>query len=832
MVEVDESGWAPIHHAAAKNYVSSVERFVQTSGTEALEIMTEDGVGNTPLLVAVSSGSQQTVELLIQLGVNTGAVNSQRHGVIELCALHRHTELLDYFINLQIPQLNVYKNLITLVDSNNVRESFSAVLAIEAALANAMEGISDSRAGRLIEEGLVQVLLQVLEKNVGDDVKEHAIDILQNILKYDNVMKEITQCNGFHVLVHLIQEGPRKTVLRVMHVVDELASEQSCVEGLYAANAIPALVKLIASADSATLLETRNRDPILISAVHTLGLMAKANEDCKDALGHQEYLPVLVSLLKETESRKLLMVLSSALAHIVTKHQSNQDAFIRENGAAHLIEMEKSKHKVLQICAINLLNRLVEGNLNAQRNILESNGIGPLLSILKQTRTQHTQEAVSEALWAVAGTEEDIKRAIASKIGVNLLVEFLGSQSYKLHLIGTVGLSLLLQSPYDIRNSVASANGVLHLTRLLQSHRENVVTNAIQALRHMCLGVGNIPHRKTQAAIANSKGLKFLVVLMIKSRSELIQVEAACTVAAVVLGNSTTMELLYKSFGFSYVHILRLLYSANEEVRLLAGAALATFAFNSVSQQREIVDAGGVRWRHFEAFLQSGEESHRVHAAFQSIVLARIIPDQESANTSATGIKILVDALEHSSSAKTVALAADCVARLAHTRAGIPDALVSIDVIPILCQLLSSSSIQVQGCAAIALRYLSFNPQAERQLLKRCREEPHCMKVLLYYSQRHKMSSSFLERWRHLKDLGLPPIRNKDMFLRPTNGRTNNKQGHQFAVLRPEHAPALSEATSPWLNTTRHNSGKSPYISRVEIRKSPAEERLSPPLLP
>lgn len=54
----------------------------------------------------------------------------------------------------------------------------------------------------------------------------------------------------------------------------------------------------------------------------------------------------------------------------------------------------------------------------------------------------------------------------------------------------------------------------------------------------------------------------------------------------------------------------------------------------------------------------------------QSIVLSRIIPDNEPANITAIGIRTIVDTLERSQAHHTLALAADCVARLAHTRAG------------------------------------------------------------------------------------------------------------------------------------------------------------------
>ena len=74
---------------------------------------------------------------------------------------------------------------------------------------------------------------------------------------------------------------------------------------------------------------------------------------------------------------------------------------------------------------------------------------------------------------------------------------------------------------------------------------------------------------------------------------------------------------MHGNLDFSYVRILKMLYAADEEVRLLAGSALATFAYNSISQQREIADQGGVRFNCFVPFLRSSNEFHRCNAAYQ-----------------------------------------------------------------------------------------------------------------------------------------------------------------------------------------------------------------------
>merc|ERR1712038_2020120 len=157
----------------------------------------------------------------------------------------------------------------------------------------------------------------------------------------------------------------------------------------------------------------------------------------------------------------------------------------------------------------------------------------------------------------------------------------------------------------------------------------------------------------------------------------------------------------------SYVRILKMMYSQDPLVRLLAGAALAAFAYNSLTNQKEIAEQGGVRFNCFIPFLQSEDEFFRCNAAFQVVVLARIIPDEEQAISSAAGIKLLVDLLQDSKSNEIHSLSADCISRLAHTRAGVPAAFVSIEAVNLLCDLMGSDAEQVSGCAAIALSYLS-----------------------------------------------------------------------------------------------------------------------------
>ena len=87
-----------------------------------------------------------------------------------------------------------------------------------------------------------------------------------------------------------------------------------------------------------------------------------------------------------------------------------------------------------------------------------------------------------------------------------------------------------------------------------------------------------------------------------------------------MIGNTAAMEEIWSAgqhLEFSYTRVMKHLYSEDKAVRLLAGAALATFAYNNMTQQQIIAAEGGVRFSCFEKFLQSEEEYLRCNAAFQ-----------------------------------------------------------------------------------------------------------------------------------------------------------------------------------------------------------------------
>ena len=138
------------------------------------------------------------------------------------------------------------------------------------------------------------------------------------------------------------------------------------------------------------------------------------------------------------------------------------------------------------------------------------------------------------------------------------------------------------------------------------------------------------------------------------------------------------------------------------------------------------------------------------------MVLARVIIDRDQVSLTAQGVTLLVRKIA-SKDDNVVVLASSLLSSLAHTRAGIPDAMVTTGAIDELIQQLSSPNEQVRCSVAVALGYLTFNRTAERLLFSACRNTPGLYKKLMdNIGKNPKISPEFMEDFKRAKIVGLP----------------------------------------------------------------------------
>ncbi|XP_045192048.2 ankyrin and armadillo repeat-containing protein-like [Mercenaria mercenaria] len=801
MGDFDENGWAHIHHAANRGFPKSLERFVHAD-PDQLELKTSDDLGSTPFLIAVASGNLESITCLINLGAKIGTINNHNHGAVEICATKQYIELLEFFIEKNYEQLPVWKNLLRFLASESEEEAEAAGICLRTLTLKSSEGEINSHWEQLFKSGAVPTIVKVAKSTLNDDSKVPAFQVLLNIMEKQEVKEQIFSTGGIPAFVRLLKSQSSLTVQLSAQILKELAKVKEYADNMVQNNAIPSLLKVMQSAYD---------NEVMVEVVDALGNIAEASPQHQSAIGQLPgSLQSLIALYKDQKDKNLLFSLNKTVGKIAHQNQNNQNSLVDLGAAVYVVILCRTRNRELQLSSVEAIHRLAEDNPKTQRVILSERAQDHLMQLLKRTRAEALQEKTAMALWALAGDSLDEQRKMAEKMEVSLLIEFVNSLSENLHFIGSEGLGVLAQGPLNYQTEIANANGIHPLVRLLRSDKEYIVLSIIRTLRHLCVGVGYVPHKRNQTTISQSRGIKFLIALMVHSKDEMIQVESAVTLGCVSLGNQEILEEINGTIDFSYVRILKMMYAQHDVVRLLAGSALAAFAYNNINQQKEIAEQGGVRFNCFIPFLQSSDEFYRCNAAFQVVVLSKIIPDEEQALSSATGIKLLVDLLQDSQSDQILALASDCIARLAHTRAGVPSAIIAINAVEFLTKLLLHPAEQVRGCAAIALGYLSYTHAAERQLLNKCRNDQMLMKILLHYTKKSKVSPAFLEGWRHYKRIGLPPI---------SEGRTN------LVAERMSEPPPTPDSSIGLLDSSKSTSNIRASSSNLE--EAPLTDRTS-----
>ncbi|CAG5125020.1 unnamed protein product [Candidula unifasciata] len=747
MGDMNETGWSDVHTCAAMGYTKSIEKFVENDRS-LLEQETADHLRQTPLLVAVSRGQKEAVSCLIHLGAKVNVTNSHNHGVIEICALKEFIFLLRYFISLDLPDLPVWRHLLQMLGSDVDKEIAAAGKCLKA-LTQESDELKLAWIS-FLNNGGVPAIIKVARNSVQDHVKIPALETLVNLIDRSEIQKALVTSGGIPAFLALLKSTNLQVVQISTQILRELSRVPDFCENLVQNQAISHFLKVLHS--------TRDSD-ILVPVIESLGNLAQSSQKLQATVGSFPGLVAcLVSLFDTNGHPALILALTHAVSKIVVKDKGNQSAFV--NGGV--------TRQIVNVVMIHLRHREIQ--------MLENGANRLLMQMLKRSRAEFLQEKIAMALWALAGDSCETKREMANDIGVQILIEFVNSKSKELHFIGSEGLGVLAQGPLSQQEVIARANGVHPLVQLIRTSHEHIVLSVIRALRYLCLGVGYIPHEQNQQTVLQSGGVPILVALLAHSTNEVIRAEAAYTLASVSLGFKETLDEINQNLDFSYVRILKMLYSSQPLVQLTAGSALACFAYNSLHQQREIAIQGGVRLDCFLPFLKSAEEFYRCLAAYQVVILSRVISDEIQALSSATGIKLLVDLLKDSKSEEILALAADCVARLSHTRAGVPAAIVAVNAVDYLSTLLLSKSEQVRGNAAIALGYLSHDHKAERLILHRCRNDPYLMKVIKFYTKRLRLATTFTEGWQHYRKVGLPPIGAGRPSLVHSRSHRNNNQ--------------------------------------------------------
>ncbi|XP_067844278.1 ankyrin and armadillo repeat-containing protein [Heptranchias perlo] len=745
--KVDGRGWTAMHFAAFFDNVSCV-RALYRKDSKLLELETSTEYHSTPLLLAAMAGAIDTLQYLLSLGANLIKVDSEGNNIVHLAALYFHTEILKYIIEQNIPELQVWKLLI----------------------------------------GSIPPLIDLLHGE-HETLQCIAAAVLCNLSNYLPVCHSIINSGIIPVLIESLHSQHPELQSRCSVILYDIAQIDDNASLIASLGAIPPLVKILNS----------EIEDVLINAIKCIQILCMNNPVNQTLVAKEGAIPLLVVLLNVT-SEVLQGDASIALAEVARGHRWNQDAIVAEGAVVPLIHILSGRKIKMQLKAITTLEVLVDRNAAIQKDFLELSAEKHILKLLKVFEIEVREQAAT-AIWALAGQTLTQRKRMAKEIGYSLVIDLLLSSSDKMHYVACQAMIALSEINKEQQDKICAENGITPLVRLLRSSKISLRTllSAITALGTMCVGVAHVNNPISQWKITEEGGMDVLFYLLYATHSPQVQVEVIYSLACIVLENAELQKVLKEKQGFTYKIVLNHLKATDKDVCLRAGSALALFAFNNKLQQFLIREAGGIQMSVYKNFLQSTKELDLANAAFQIIVLAKVIVDMDEVTLSATGIITLVNLLKSEKPA-TIIVVGLLLSSLTRTRAGISDAIITMGAVEHLCPHLYSEKEQVRDSCATALGYLSFNRAGHRRLLIECRNQPELFELLMSNINKDgKICKEFTDEFRMQKTVGLPTERlelNEGQLVVVTpDGKVRSKtaicarEQHKTLALRSRSAP-------------------------------------------
>ncbi|KAF4026302.1 hypothetical protein G4228_018635 [Cervus hanglu yarkandensis] len=609
----------------------------------------------------------------------------------------------------------------------------------------------------ILDAGTIPALINLLK---GSKIKLQCktVGLLSNISTHPSIVHALVEAGAIPALITLLVSEEPELHSRCAVILYDIAQlENKDVVAKH--NGIPALINLL----------NLDIESVLVNVMNCMRVLCMGNKNNQRAVKDHKGIPYLISFLSSDSGLfnwflnsfedVLTAVSSVTIAEVARDNKEVQDAMALEGAIPPLVALFKGKQLSVQVKGAMAVEALASYNPAIQRAFLEKSLSKYLLKLLKAFQID-VKEQGAAALWALAGQTLKQQKYMAEQIGYNFIINMLLSPSAKMQYVGGEAVIALSKDSKIHQNQICEGNGIAPLVRLLRISKiaDGTLLSVIKAVGSICIGVAHTSNPVSQQFVVDENAFPVLIQLLRNHPSPNIKVEVAFSLACIVLRNDLLQKELQENEGFDYADVLYLLHSEDKDICLRAGYALTLFAFNNRLQQYLILENGKMSISIFEPFLESTIETEKAMAAFQIIVLAKVIIDVDHITLTARGVTILVDSL-YSADSTTIVLTGNLIATLAHSRAGIPEAFTALGTIQQLCYHLYSGQEEVRMACSSALGYLTYNANAFRLLLKECRNKPNqFLRITKNISRDASINPAFLKEFEMQQKVGLPSL--------------------------------------------------------------------------
>ena len=740
----DEQGWAAIHHAAFHNYQCIVAHLVSLDPA-CINLETADRSKSTPLLLAAQNGCFDTFKCLVELGADLTVTNNQGQNAVHISALHHHINILKYLIT-SVPQIDIWAILSEMLTSN---DGTGYAEGAARSLDPLMQWNPSRYCVNILAHNAVNSLVQLLKK---DKVQQHlAVQVLANLSNIDSVKTAMVKVDTIPHVVKLLTSNHDRVQSCACVVLSDLGLNADNQASIAKAGAIPHLVKLLDS----------DSDDVQLYACACIGILSYDNPDNQSTVLESAGLPALVCLLSSPLSC-IKGCAASSLGRLLDRNRSCQLASLTSSIIRPLVVLLRSKKESVQKSAAGAIEALADNCEESQCELLANTVCINLLKRLLKMQDPSLKVCGGCALWSIAGDLISNKRLIASHMGLELLIDMLIVHHEKLEYVCSEALGSLASELGNNQNHIAKVGGVKPLVDVLMAPTsQRVCLSVIHTLAALVMKPALVPNQDLQKIVATARGIVVLASIISAGSNlaaELVRVEAACTLAKLVLNNPENDKILARHTDFSYLTIFRFYVSSNPMVRLLAGYCLSIMAFNNPAKLELMKSHGNLHISNLTPFLESDDDFFKVHAAFQIVVLSKLLVGMRSADATVRGIRLLISLL-NSHIEQTKVLSAEFIASLAHSRGGIPTTILMAGVLDPLMRNLRTGNGPVIESTSVAIGYLTFNSLGSRMITGAFRDNPELFDTFKEQIDLVTVSKKFLANWDHVTYTGIPALR-------------------------------------------------------------------------
>ena len=600
---LDGRGWAPIHHASFNNCHMAIRHLAELNPL-LMEMETGDHAHATPLLLAARNGCFDSFQMLVEMGADLGRTTSDPAtsgcNVVHLAALRHHAPLLRYLVELGDKRADVWHTLSQMLASTD--HTLAGVAARN--LDPLTRWRPEHHAPRLLEEGGVASLVQLL---AGDETLQLlSLQVLANISDNEGVKTSLVDTDIIPKLVALLTSSSSSDRIHanVCLVLSDLGVVPAYREAIARAGGVAPLVGLLGS----------EVDDVQLFSCACVGILARESPGNQTNLCRADALPALVSLLQSP----LPCVQESAthaLRLVLTGNRANQLSALAEKVVPPLVVLLRSKDPSVHSSAARTVQALATNCSECQLELLSDLTCINLLKRLLKMRDPEVKVCGGVALWAIAGSLVSNQRLIATHMGLELLVDMLTIHNPKLDYVCSEALGALATELGDNQDRIIRVGGVKPLVEALTTPTtsQEVQLSVIHTLSALCMKPALVPNPASQTAVGGARGVVILASLVSdEGAGEEVRVEAACTLAKLVLEHPKNDRILSRHTNFSFVTIFRFFASSDAKVRLLAGYCLSVMCFNNPAKLEEMRQCGSLNVSNFTPFLCSLDQFYQV----------------------------------------------------------------------------------------------------------------------------------------------------------------------------------------------------------------------------